>query len=110
MVEDPAGQGKSLRFEWREADYKGNRKTKGAELRTPKFSPTEEQWLGFRIYFDREEFGPDTQPVIIMQYHGSPDFDEGEDWRNPVTALSYRDGELSYSPPPRSPTHRPEPP
>lgn len=88
---------RALRVEWRKADYDGKNKTKHAELTTGKFAPDFEQWIGLRIYFDSKTLGRDSQPVILMQYHETPDFKEGEDWRNPPVSLSYQNGEVRYS-------------
>lgn len=90
------GTNKALRFEWRPADYDGKNRTKHAELKTKKFTPDLEQWLGLRIYFDSKTLGRDSQPVILMQYHETPDFKEGESWRNPPVSLSYKDGQISF--------------
>ncbi len=47
----------------------------------------EEYWYGFSIFLP-DDYRPDAIWEIVAQWHGVPDFDIGETWRNPVMALS----------------------
>lgn len=97
IVKSPTGKGKAFRFEWRKAGYDKTNKTKHAELRSPWLTENKEQWVGFSCYFPSNTMAIDSSPVIIMQYHDVPDRDLGEDWRNPIIALSLRNHKLSVS-------------
>jgi len=46
----------------------------------------EEYWYGFSIYFPKE-WVEDNVWEIVAQWHGRPDFDIGETWRNPIMAF-----------------------
>ena len=50
-----------------------------------------EYWYGFSIFLP-DDYIPDSIWEIVAQWHGVPDFDMGETWRNPVMALSTNDG------------------
>ncbi|MBN1671939.1 MAG: heparin lyase I family protein [Kiritimatiellae bacterium] len=50
-----------------------------------------EYWYGFSIYLPAD-YAPDNIWEIVAQWHGCPDFEIGEDWRNPVMALDTRRG------------------
>ncbi len=99
----PDGVKQAIRFEWQKKDYDGSRSSKSAEYRTisytrfPEFRKTREAWISFKIYFSSEMMGIDSQPMILTQYHDIPDIHLGEDWRHPITALSYVNGKLNYS-------------
>lgn len=95
-ISNPIGSGRVFRAEYRPDNCTEARETMGDELATRQIN-YDEQWLGFRIYFDEELFGFDSQPMILVQHHGLPDDDLGETWRNPVTALEYRYGELTLT-------------
>ncbi|MBN1125540.1 MAG: polysaccharide lyase [Sedimentisphaerales bacterium] len=51
-----------------------------------------EYWYGFSIYLPGD-YLPDKIWEIVAQWHGVPDFDIGENWRNPVMALSTTNGQ-----------------
>ncbi len=53
-----------------------------------------EYWYGFSIFLP-EDYVADGIWEIVAQWHGVPDFDIGENWRNPVMALSTRGGKWS---------------
>jgi hypothetical protein len=53
-----------------------------------------EYWYGFSIFLP-EDYVTDSIWEIVAQWHGVPDFDIGEDWRNPVMALSTNGGKWS---------------
>ena len=89
IVPSPDGLGQSFRAEYRTGDYDGTRETKGDELASPSINGAE-QWIGLRIYFASDELGPDSKPVVLLQQHDVPD--PGEQYRNPIMALTYADG------------------
>lgn len=95
-IANPTGSGRVFRAEYRPDNCTEDRVTMGDELAT-RVIEYDEQWFGFRIFFDEQKFGFDSQPMILLQHHGRPDFDLGENWRNPVTALEYRYGELTLT-------------
>jgi hypothetical protein len=88
--------GDYYQFEWRKSDWDGKRRTKGTELKSVPMPGHIDQWTAFSVYLPSKSFVGDTKFTIIMQYHGIPDFDLGEGWRNPVTDLIVRDGLLQY--------------
>ncbi|MBN1670831.1 MAG: polysaccharide lyase [Kiritimatiellae bacterium] len=46
----------------------------------------EEYWYGFSILLP-EDYKPDPVWEIVAQWHGRPDFELGENWRNPIMAI-----------------------
>ncbi len=54
-----------------------------------------EYWYGFSIMLP-EDYVPDGIWEIVAQWHGVPDFDIGDNWRNPVMALSTTDGRWGW--------------
>jgi hypothetical protein len=55
----------------------------------------EEYWYGFSIFLPGD-YAPDRIWEIVAQWHGVPDFDAGETWRNPVMALSTTRGRWGW--------------
>ncbi len=54
-----------------------------------------EYWYSFRIYFpDDWEF--DKSKEIITQWHGNPDFELGENWRNPPVSIAIGKGRAGH--------------
>jgi len=51
-----------------------------------------EYWYALSIFLPKD-YEPDKIWEIVAQWHGRPDKDLGEDWRNPVMALSTTHGE-----------------
>jgi len=52
----------------------------------------DELWYGISIFLP-DEYVADPIWELVTQWHGRPDFDIGEDWRNPIMALFSEDGE-----------------
>jgi len=52
----------------------------------------EEYWYGFSIFLPEGYIVNDVSYEILAQWHGRPDFDIGEDWRNPIMALDVDEG------------------
>jgi hypothetical protein len=61
------------------------------EVSGPRGEVGEEYWYGFSIFLPKD-YVTDNIWEIVAQWHGSPDFDIGENWRNPVMALSTNGG------------------
>ena len=100
VVQNPQGDGSVMRFEHRKGDYDGSRETKGAELKTVERTPlsqANEFWYGFKVYFPEDGMRRDVSPDMIAQWHGRPDFDKGEDWRNPIAFLDVRNDDMTFS-------------
>ncbi|MBK7954981.1 MAG: heparin lyase I family protein [Candidatus Accumulibacter sp.] len=96
VVPSPDGSGRSLRVRFRSSEVTANdRRTWGGELASRHSIPVNEQWIGLRIYFSREEFGVDSQPVILLQQHDVPDPGTSETYRNPILAITYLHGKLA---------------
>jgi hypothetical protein len=70
------------RFDLRKSDN-DNR----SELARGKVKPRSEHWYAFSFYVEKG----DHVSGVIGQWHGSPDFDLGEDWRNPLLSLRIED-------------------
>lgn len=83
-------------FKWVREDRDNTRRTKGTELKTPPMPGLAQQWAVFEFYAPADYFIDDSKFTIIMQYHSIPDFELGEEWRNPVANLLIRNGELQY--------------
>ena len=97
IVNNPSGGGKVFRSVYNPNNCSSSeRSTMGDELNSPSL-PYDEHWLGVRIYFDSKQFGPDSNSMSLVQYHGKPDFDQGERWRDAISMLRYRFGELYMS-------------
>ena len=54
-----------------------------------------EYWYGFSIFLP-DDYVPDPVWEIVAQWHGVPDLKEGEQWRNPVMALSTTAGRWGW--------------
>jgi Polysaccharide lyase len=65
------------------------------EVSGPRAEIGKEYWYGFSILLP-EDYHPDHIWEIVAQWHGVPDFDAGENWRNPIMALSTTDGRWSW--------------
>ncbi len=65
------------------------------EVSGPGADVGKEYWYGFSILLP-EDYQPDGIWEIVAQWHGVPDFDIGEDWRNPVMALSTTGGRWGW--------------
>ena len=57
------------------------------EVSGPGSEVGKEYWYGFSIFLPGD-YAADNIWEIVAQWHGVPDFKIGEDWRNPVMALS----------------------
>ena len=64
------------------------------EVSGPRADVGKEYWYGFSIYLPND-YPADRVWEIVAQWHGSPDFNLGETWRNPVMALSTTGGRWS---------------
>ncbi len=76
-------------------DRRQDRVSYRTEVSGPRAEIGREYWYGFSILLP-EEYQPDRIWEIVAQWHGVPDFDAGEDWRNPVMALSTTQGRWSW--------------
>ena len=65
------------------------------EVSGPRAEVGQEYWYGFSIYLP-EDYVSDRIWEIVAQWHGVPDFDAGENWRNPVMALSTTNGRWGW--------------
>lgn len=65
------------------------------EVSGPSAEVGKEYWYGFSIFLP-DDYVPDGIWEIVAQWHGVPDFDIGEDWRNPVLALSTTNGRWGW--------------
>jgi hypothetical protein len=63
-----------------------------SEVAGPWANVGEEYWYGFSIFLPEDFIVNDLSYEILAQWHGYPDFDIGETWRNPVMGL-YSSGE-----------------
>jgi hypothetical protein len=65
------------------------------EVSGPAAEIGKEYWYGFSIFLP-DDYLPDHIWEIVAQWHGVPDLNEGENWRNPVMALSTTAGRWSW--------------
>ena len=98
VVNVPAREGDhAMRFEWRRAHHGGGNTSKKAHLIGYREDGRTERWYGFSVYFPEDGMGRDSLPEIFAQWHGSPDRDLGEPWRQPPAALAVIDDRLRFS-------------
>lgn len=67
-----------------------------AELKLDPVPANSEQWYALSIFVP-QEYASDPSYDIITQWAGRPDFNLGEDWRQPIIALSIRDNRFRLS-------------
>ncbi|MFP4173505.1 MAG: polysaccharide lyase [Candidatus Hydrogenedentota bacterium] len=90
VVDDVARKGEcSVRFESRRDDPEVAGSPGRAELKVKKTEPLAEEWYAWSI-FTPESTKSDISE-ILGQWHASPDFDEGEDWRSPPLDVRLKD-------------------
>ncbi len=65
------------------------------EVTGPRSDLGKEYWYGFSIFLP-DGYVSDKIWEIVAQWHGYPDFDIGEDYRNPVMALSTNGGKWGF--------------
>ncbi|MCF7707941.1 MAG: polysaccharide lyase [Verrucomicrobia bacterium] len=96
VADTVARKGKrSVRFESRRDDPEVAGSPGRAELKVKRTKPIVEEWYAWSIYTG-ENMEPDV-PEILGQWHASPDFDDGEDWRSPPMAVSLREDKWHVS-------------
>lgn len=91
VVEEAARRGRyAARFELHrdDPDVSSSRR---AELLPPRHDDVGgEYWYGFATMLG-PDWERDASPEIVAQWHGYPDFDDGETWRSPPLSLIVRD-------------------
>jgi hypothetical protein len=65
------------------------------EVSGPSAEIGKEYWYGFSIFLP-DDYIPDRIWEIVAQWHAVPDFKQGEQWRNPVLALSTTGGRWGW--------------
>lgn len=82
---------KSLRFELNDtdSDVEGGKRSEMIFRREE--TPNIERWYKFNTYFS-SDYGIDSLPEIIAQWHEVPDWNLGESWRSPPVSLQIKDG------------------
>jgi hypothetical protein len=76
-------------------DRRKDRVAYRTEVSGPHSDVGKEYWYGFSIFLP-QDYQPDRIWEIVAQWHGVPDFDVGENWRNPVMALSTTNGRWDW--------------
>jgi len=99
VVDQPARIGEhAVRFEWRRENSGESNTSKKAHLWAPMTpEPSVERWWGFSMYIPSDGGQADSKGEILVQWHGVPDFDLGEGYRNPIMTIGRRDGNLVTS-------------
>jgi hypothetical protein len=99
VVDEPARAGDhSMRFEWRRENSGEGNTSKKAHLWAPMTpEPSVERWWGFSMYVPSDGGQADSKGEILVQWHGVPDFDLGEGYRNPIMTVGQREGNLVTS-------------
>lgn len=75
-----------LTFRWDDSGFRNELTYRGI----PHFSLNENYWFGFAIYLPEGWEADPTGDDILLQFHGWPDEEIGEAWRNPPIALLTR--------------------
>ncbi len=75
-----------LTFRWDSSGFRNELTYRGI----PHFSLNESYWFGFSIFLPDDWQADPTGDDILLQFHGWPDEDIGEAWRNPPIALLTR--------------------
>ena len=93
--------GRAMRFEWRPVGVRKvgsaiDNASKKAHLNGYAASGQQDRWYGFSTYFPATGMAPDSFPEIITQWHETPDFSLGENWRTPPAAMVVRNDQLSF--------------
>ena len=82
----------------RSGKYAMKSELKPGEIRSEVLGPSapvrSERWYGFSIFLPKD-FIINEKWEILAQWHGQPDFDIEENWRNPVIALYSSEGKWS---------------
>lgn len=65
------------------------------EVSGPSAEVGKEYWYGFSVFLP-DDYVPDSIWEIVAQWHGVPDLNEGEQWRNPAMALSTTAGRWGW--------------
>jgi hypothetical protein len=62
---------------------------KKAMLHGPKVSQGRgmERWYGFSVYLPKDGMTVDSYPMLFFQLHATPDHDQNEPWRQPISAM-----------------------
>ncbi|MFW5866980.1 MAG: polysaccharide lyase [Armatimonadota bacterium] len=99
VADEPARAGDhSMRFEWRRENSGESNTSKKAHLWAPMApEPRVERWWGFSMYIPADGGQADSKGEILVQWHGVPDFDLGEGYRNPIMTVGQREGNLVTS-------------
>ncbi len=96
VVDTIARKGKrSVRFESRRDDPLVANSSGRAELKVRKTEPIVEEWYAWSIYVPEDTKADIGE--ILGQWHASPDFDKGEDWRSPPMAVRLQDDQWFIS-------------
>jgi hypothetical protein len=80
VVDAPGRLGNAVKFDLRRGD--GER----AEIRLAREPAGAERWYGFKTLLP-ENWESDRSFEMIAQWHGWPDFEQGESWRTPPLSL-----------------------
>ena len=100
VTDQPAARAgaRAMRFEWRRENAGTSNTSKKAHLWATRAPNTQvERWWGFSMYFPSDGMQADSKGEILVQWHGVPDFDLGEGYRNPIMTIGQRDGNLATS-------------
>jgi hypothetical protein len=86
---------RAVRFESRRQDPRVSGSPGRAELKVQSTDSIVQEWYAWSIYTP-DEMTPD-EAEILGQWHGSPDFEEGESWRSPPLSVCFANDEWSIS-------------
>lgn len=81
----------SLRFELNDTDSDVAGGKRSEIIFHQEKYPNIDRWYKFNTYFS-SDYGIDSIPEIIAQWHEIPDWDIGESWRSPPISLQTRNG------------------
>lgn len=97
----PRSGNHAMQFTWYRDGYRpgDSNNTSKAHLWTPfEFKTNTIRWYGFSMFLPSGSGGmeSDSEPEILVQWHGRPDFENGEPFRIPVASISHLGNRLVF--------------
>ena len=97
----PRSGNHAMKFTWFRDGYRpddSNNTSKAHLWSRFEFKTNTTRWYSFSMFLPSGSGGmdPDTEPEILVQWHGRPNFENGEPFRIPVAAISHLGSRLVF--------------